>query len=329
MRAYLIRRVLLTIPTLILATMIVFLMVRFIPGSALDMMIAEMSATSGEEFKDVEGLKHALGLDVSVPIQYGRWVGLWPNADGKISGMLQGDLGKSLWTNEPIKDIIRVRWPVSIELALLAFTIQWMLALPIGVFAATRQDSLLDYSGRLFAITMLSLPGFWLATMVIVYPSIWWGTMPNIVYVPLVNDPIGNLKQFLLPSFIVGVASSAMTMRLTRTMMLEVLRQDYIRTAWSKGLTERTVLLRHAVKNAFIPVITVMGAQVPTLINGQIIMEQIFALPGMGRLFIDALNTRNYPVINAINVMVAVVILYTNVLVDIAYAWLDPRIRYQ
>lgn len=329
MRAYLTRRFLLTIPTLILVTMIVFMLVRFIPGSVLDMMVAEMSATSGEEFKDVEGLKRALGLDVSVPVQYGRWIGVLPNLEGKFSGMLQGDLGRSLWTNEPISDIMRQRIPVSLELAIISHIFQWGLALPIGVFAATRQDSLLDYSGRIFAITMLSLPGFWLATMVIVYPSIWWGTMPNIVYTPLVEDPIGNIKQFILPAFITGIAGSAGLMRLTRTMMLEVLRQDYIRTAWSKGLSERTVMVRHAVKNAFIPVVTVLGAQIPTLISGQIIMEQIFALPGMGRIFVEALNQRNYPVISAINTVIAILILVMNVLVDVSYAWLDPRIRYR
>jgi peptide/nickel transport system permease protein len=165
--------------------------------------------------------------------------------------------------------------------------------------------------------------------MVIVYPSIWWGTMPNIVYTPLVEDPIGNIKQFILPAFITGIAGSAGLMRLTRTMMLEVLRQDYIRTAWSKGLSERTVMVRHAVKNAFIPVVTVLGAQIPTLISGQIIMEQIFALPGMGRIFVEALNQRNYPVISAINTVIAILILVMNVLVDVSYAWLDPRIRYR
>jgi peptide/nickel transport system permease protein len=329
MRAYLTRRLLLVIPTLLLVTIIVFMLVRFIPGSVLDMMVAEMSSTSGEELKDVSGLKHALGMDVSVPVQYGRWIGVWPNADGKISGMLEGDLGRSLWTNEPIKDILAQRIPVSFELGLLSFMLSWAIALPIGVFAATRQDSIADYSGRLFAITMLSLPGFWLATMIIVYPSIWWGTMPNIVYIPFVEDPFGNLKQFILPAFITGVAGSAGTMRLTRTMMLEVLRQDYIRTAWSKGLSERTVLLRHAVKNAFIPVVTVVGAQLPGLIGGQVIMEQIFALPGMGRVFVDALNQRNYPVISAINTVIASIVLFANVIVDISYAWLDPRIRYR
>ena len=325
MSAYLTRRLLFVIPTLLLVTIIVFGLVRFIPGSVLDMMVAE----NPEGFMNVEELKVVLNLDASIPVQYGRWLGVWPQMDGTISGMLQGDLGRSLWTNESINDILKQRIPVSLELGILSFTIMWAFALPIGVFAATRQDSVLDYSGRLFAITMLSMPGFWLATMVIVYPSIWWGTMPNIVYVPLIQDPIGNLSQFILPAFITGIAGSAATMRLTRTMMLEVLRQDYIRTAWSKGLGERTVLIRHAVKNAFIPVITVMGAQIPGLIGGQVIMEQIFALPGMGRVFIEALNQRNYPVISAINTVIASAVLLTNVIVDISYAWLDPRIRYR
>jgi peptide/nickel transport system permease protein len=328
MQAYIIRRVLLAIPTMIFVTMGVFLLVRFIPGSALDIMLAQMGG-EGSSIADMEALKHQLGLDVSIQVQYGRWLGVWPNDGGKISGLLEGDFGNDLWTSQPIGEVIRVRWPVTLELATMAWLLQWGLALPVGVFAATRQDSLVDYSGRLFAITMLSMPCFWLSTMVVVYPSIWWGTMPNIVYVPLAVDPWGNLKQFILPAFIEGVGVSAGTMRLTRTMMLEVLRQDYIRTAWSKGLTENMVLIRHTVKNAFIPVITVMGAQLPTLINGQIIMEQIFALPGMGRLFIDALNTRNYPVISAVNTLVAILILATNVAVDAAYAMLDPRIRYE
>jgi len=329
MRSYLIRRILLVIPTLLLVTMIVFLLVRFIPGDVLDIMIAEMSEETGSEFMDIEGLKIQLGLDVAIPEQYGRWLGVWPQADGKILGLLQGDLGRSLWTNESINDILRQRLPVSIELGIFSMIIAYLIALPIGVFAATRQDSVPDYSGRFFAILMLSLPNFWLATVVIVYPSIWWGTMPNIVYVPLVRDLGQNLTQFLLPAFITGASSSAMTMRLTRTLMLEVLRQDYIRTAWSKGLNERTVLIRHAMKNAFIPVITIMGGSLPGILGGQIIIETIFALPGVGRVLIAALGQRDYPVISAINTMIAAAILIMNVVVDIAYAWLDPRIRYK
>jgi len=329
MRAYLIRRLMLAVPTLLIVTITVFLLVRFIPGSALDMMVAEMSATAGEELKDVEGLKHALGLDVSLPVQYGRWIGVWPNDDGKISGMLQGDLGKSLWTNERVVDIYRTRLPVSMELTILTQIFMLSLSIPIGVFMATNQDSVADYSGRLFAIIMMSLPGFWLMTMVIVYPSIWWGTMPNIVYVPIVQNPIENLKQFILPAALGGIGGSAGMMRLMRTMMLEVMRQDYIRTAWAKGLTERVVLTRHALKNAFIPVITVLGGLLPALLGGQVITEQIFALPGVGRVFLGALNQRDYPLISASNTIIAGVSFLSIILVDISYAWFDPRIRYR
>ena len=328
MRDYLIRRILLVIPTLLLVTMIVFTLVRFIPGDVMDMMVAE-GGEGQVEFEDVGELQRALGLDAPIYTQYGRWLGVWPQATGEFSGLLQGNLGKSLWDAQPITDILRTRLPVSIELGILSMLIAWSIALPIGIFMATRQDSLLDYSGRVFAIVMLSIPGFWLMTMVIVYPSIWWGTMPNIVYVPITEDLLENLKQFLLPAFLTGAAGSALTMRLTRTMMLEVLRQDYIRTAWAKGLKERTVLLRHAVKNAFIPIITVIGAQIPAMLAGQIVTEQIFALPGVGRVFLEALFQRDYPVISAINTMIATAVLVMNVIVDIAYAWMDPRIHYK
>jgi len=307
----------------------VFLLVRFIPGSVLDMMIAEMSEETGGEFIDIDSLRLQLGLDVTIPEQYGRWLGVWPNADGEISGLLQGDLGKSLWTTQSISEILRNRLPVSIELGIFSMIIAYMISLPIGVFAATKQDSPIDYTGRFFAITMLALPNFWIATVVIVFPSIWWGTMPNIVYVPIVHNFGQNLIQFLLPAFITGASSSAMSMRLTRTMMLEVLRQDYIRTAWAKGLRERTILIRHAMKNAFIPVITIMGGSIPGILSGQVVVETIFALPGVGRVLIQALSQRDYPVISAINTMIAAAILIMNVIVDIAYAWLDPRIRYK
>lgn len=329
MRAYLIRRLLLIIPTLFLVTIIVFMLVRFIPGDVLDIMISEWMEEGSTDIQDIEDLRHALGLDAPIYTQYGRWLGIWPQETGEFSGMLQGNLGHSLWDNEPVIDIFKSRLPVSIELGILSMLISWSIALPIGIFMATRQDSVMDYSGRIFAIVMLSIPGFWLMTMVIVYPSIWWGTMPNIVYIPITEDLGENLKQFLLPAFLTGAATSALTIRLTRTMMLEVLRQDYIRTAWAKGLSERTVLIRHAVKNAFIPVITVVGAQIPAILAGQIVTEQIFALPGIGRAFLDALNQRDYPIISAINTMVATAILVMNVVVDISYAWMDPRIRYK
>jgi peptide/nickel transport system permease protein len=310
--------------------MITFMLVRLIPGDVLDIMVAEMTASSGEEFKDVEGLRRAMGLDQPIHIQYGRWLGILPNPleGGRFYGILQGNLGKSLWTGDKITSLYRERLPVSIELNIMTLIIAEAFALPMGVFMSYRQDSFGDYAGRLFAIIMMSAPGFWLATMVIVYPSIWWGTMPNIVYVPIIVDPWENIKQFLLPAFLNGIGSSAGTMRLTRTMMLDVMRQDYIRTAWSKGLGENAVLIKHAIKNAFIPVWSGMAMRIPGLIGGQVITEQIFALPGIGRVFLNALNQRDYPIVQATNVVTSTLVMGTYVFVDISYAWFDPRIRF-
>jgi len=204
-----------------------------------------------------------------------------------------------------------------------------LIALPVGVFSAIRQDTALDYAGRTFAILGLSIPNFWIATMVMVYPSIWWGWTPSIEYIPFMENPAGNLFQFLIPAIILGTSMSAGIMRMTRTMMLEVMRQDFIRTAWSKGLPERVIVMRHAVKNAMIPIITIVGPMILLLIGGSVIMEQIFCLPGLGRLFLDALNSRDYPMISAMNTITATAVLFVILLVDLTYAYLDPRIAYK
>jgi peptide/nickel transport system permease protein len=211
----------------------------------------------------------------------------------------------------------------------MALIIGQLIALPIGIFSALRQDKWGDYIGRSFAILCISIPGFWLATMVIVFPSIWWGYMPSIMLIPFTEDPIGNLKMFIIPALVMGMAMSGMTMRMTRTMMLEVLRQDYIRTAWAKGLGERVVVTRHALKNALIPVITVMGFQLPVLIGGTVIIEQIFMLPGMGRLLVEATLNRDYPVISGIMFLFSIILVLVNLAVDLAYGLLDPRVHYK
>ncbi|MFC1977784.1 ABC transporter permease [Chloroflexota bacterium] len=332
MSSYVIRRLLLIIPTLVLVTLIVFFSVRFIPGDVIDLMMAEMigeEATSVDIELTEQQLREQLGLDVPVHIQYGRWVGILPKKDGNFGGLFQGNLGTSLWRKTAVTEEIFQRVPVTVELGLLAFIIKLMVSLPIGVYSAVRQDTVRDYAGRTFAILAISVPAFWLATMVIVYPSIWWGWSPAIQLINLVEDPIGNLKQFLLPAFIMGLLATGSTMRITRTMMLEVLRQDYIRTAWAKGLSERTIIVRHALKNAMIPVVTVIGVSFPVLLAGSVVIESIFALPGAGRLLISALNTRDYPVISGINLLTAGVILTVNLGVDLTYAYLDPRIRYK
>ena len=331
MRSYLLRRLLLIVPTLIIVTLIVFLSVRFIPGSILDLMIARIG-DAGATNIDIEALKHLRGLDVPIHIQYGRWLGILPQAadkGGQFSGLIQGDFGASLWNAEPVLQQLSQRLPVSLELGLLSLVAAFIIALPIGVYSAIRQDTLGDYAGRTFAIIAVSVPAFWLGTMVVVYPSILWGWTPPIVYIPLAEDPAANLMQFLLPAVIMGMVISGTTMRMTRTMMLEVLRQDYIRTAWSKGLKERTIIIRHALKNALIPVVTIVGGMVPLLIGGTVIIEQIFTLPGVGRLMFNALTQRDYPVISGINFIIAVIVLVMNVVVDLTYGWLDPRIQYR
>jgi len=329
MRAYAIRRLVLIIPTLILVTIIVFLLVRFIPGSALDQMVLQMAEYSeyGKEL-NVDLLKKQLGLDQPLHIQYGRWAGFLPQEDGKFKGVLQFDLGESLWMNRSVNSLIAERLPVSIELGLLALIIALAMAFPIGIYSAIRQDSLADYTGRSVAILMLSVPGFWLATMIFVYPSIWWGWTPSVRLIPFVDNPIGNLGMFIIPAFLMGASMSGGLMRMIRTMMLEVLRQDYVRTAYSKGLKERTVVINHALKNAFVPIITMIGPMLLLLVSGAVIMEQIFSLPGMGQLMITALNRRDYPVISGINLMIGTIVMFVILAVDLSYAWLDPRIRY-
>ena len=331
MSAYIIRRLLLMIPTLFLVTLIVFFSVRFIPGNVVELMVAEMAEEAGgaEIAQMEEALRHQMGLDVPVHIQYGRWLGILPREEGGFQGILQGDFGTSLWRKVPVTEEILQRIPVTLELGVLAKIRAILIALPIGVVSAIRQDTAQDYAGRTFAILAISLPSFWLATMIIVYPSIWWGWAPPMQLIPLIENPVENLKQFLLPAFIMGMVTSGGTMRMTRTMMLEVMRQDYIRTAWAKGLTERTIIVRHALKNALIPVVTLLGLQLTILISGTVVIEQIFALPGVGRLMIDALNRRDYPIISAINLMVASFIVVVNLLIDLTYGWLDPRVVYK
>ena len=336
MRSYLIRRLLLIIPTLFILTIIVFLAVRFIPGDVIDVMVAEMEAwhAAGADL-DRQALERMLGLDVPVYVQYGRWLGVLPTPDwitgeSHFRGLLQGTFGESLFGGAfTIEEIIIGRLPVTIELGALAIVIGLVIALPVGVYSAIRQDTVADYVGRTAAIIGLATPNFWLGIMVMLYPAIWWGWSPPIELIPFADDPLGNLGMFLIPALILGTALAASTMRMTRTMMLEVLRQDYIRTAWSKGLRERVVVMRHAIKNALIPVVTLVGLQLPLLVGGSVIVELIFALPGIGRMFVDALDGRDYPVVSAINLIFAAAVLAINLMIDVFYAFLDPRVRYE
>ncbi|MDD5288722.1 MAG: ABC transporter permease [Dehalococcoidales bacterium] len=316
MSTYLIRRIFLIIPTMFLVSVLVFFSIRFIPGDVITMMARESFLTH----QDRASIEHSLGLDVPIYQQYGRWV-------GKI--ILHGDLGHSLWGEVPVFNSLSQALPVTFELSLLSMIIGIIISLPIGVYSAIRQDSVGDYIARSFAILCIALPTFWLGTMVMVLPALWWGWSPPLIYVPFTKDPANNLVEFLVPAIILGMSLSGVTMRMTRTMVLEVLRQDFIRTAWAKGLKERVVILRHALKNALIPVITIIGLQVPFLIGGAVIVEQIFGLPGVGRLIIDATFQRDYPVVSGVVLIIAVFVLIVNLLVDITYGLFDPRVHYR
>ena len=305
-------------PTLFILSILVFLSVRFIPGDVIDVLTMRMEALGGGAL-DREAVERRLGLDVPVYVQYGRWIG---------GILLHGSLGESLMGRGAVEQKIVDRLPVTIELGSMAILIGLVIALPVGIYSAMRQDTAADFLGRSVAIIGLATPNFWLGIMVMIYPTIWWGWAPPLELVTFPEDPLGNLAVFIIPSLILGTAAAAGTMRMTRTMMLEVLRQDYVRTAWSKGLKERVVVMRHAVKNALIPVVSLIGLQLPILVGGAVIMENIFNLPGLGRLLLSALNERDYPMVSGINLFFAAGVVVINLLVDLVYAVLDPRVRY-
>jgi peptide/nickel transport system permease protein len=317
MQSYIVRRLLALIPTVVFASTIVFLTVRMIPGDIIDMMLSQNDI--GATKMGRAQLEKALGLDQPIWLQYGHWIG---------GIVFDGDLGKSLWQSTPVREILFARMPVTFELGFIALVVALSLAIPIGVYSAMRQDTACDYVARSFSILMLAIPSFWIGTMVMVFPSIWWSWSPPMKFVAFTEDPLQNLGQMVMPAIILGCGLSALTMRLTRTMMLEVLRQDYIRTAWAKGLGERLIVMRHALRNALIPVVTLIGLQAPLLIGGAVIMEQIFVIPGMGLLLLDAVSQRDYPVISGVFLVVGVVVMLINLLVDLSYGLLDPAVRY-
>jgi len=313
MKKYVLRRLVVAIPSLVIASFIVFSLPRLIPGDVVQLMLEEKAYG-----KDLEDLRAKLGLNRPIAIQYFEWV-------GKV---VRGDLGESLWTKRPVVEELTRRLPISLELGILALIFALLMAIPIGIIAAIRQDTLGDYAARSMAILGLSVPGFWIATLVVLLPAIWWGWSPPIQFTEMSKDFWAHIAQFIIPAAILALASAAALMRLTRAMLLDVLRQDYVRTAWSKGLRERVVVLKHSLKNAVIPVVTVLGLQIAQILGGTVIFEQIFGLPGMGRFLFDAINQRDYPVIQGINLIIVSVVVLMNLLVDATYALLDPRIRY-
>jgi len=316
MYTYALRRLLLAIPVLLLSSVIVFGLMRIMPGDALTALMAESGNVSERE---LQKLRQDLGLDRPYHEQYVLWI--WQ--------MVTFNPGYSIFTSEPIPVALKKAIPVTVELALLGMGMGLLIAIPVGVLSATRQDKFADYMGRLVAISGLSLPDFWLGTLVITFAAIWFAWIPPLGYTSLWEAPWKNLQQFLLPAAVLGFRLSAATMRMTRSTLLEVLREDYVRTARAKGLVERVIIYKHALKNALIPVVTIVGEQLGTLLAGTVIVETIFALPGMGRLTVEAILFRDYPVVQTNVMLVAATLVTLNLLVDLTYAWLDPRIHYR
>jgi peptide/nickel transport system permease protein len=323
---YVLQRLILTIPTVILVTLLTFVGLRvLLPADVIDLIIGEYGRNDPGLRANLE---KELGLSSSIPDQYATWVGVawfW----GGDRGILQGNLGKSLHSGRSVLSELKRRVPVSFELGLWGQLTAIGAAVPMGVWAALRQDKLPDYGLRSLAILLNAVPGFWIAVLVITFGSIWFNWAPPITFKYIYEDPIAHLKIMMLPALIIGLTPSGGLLRLVRTQMLEVLRQDYIRTAHAKGLSQTTVLYKHALRNALIPVVTVIGVGLPNIIAGTVIFEQIFIIPGMGRYLVDAVNNLDYPVIQGLNLVFAALLMFSVLMVDISYAFLDPRIRFR
>jgi peptide/nickel transport system permease protein len=314
-KQYVLRRLALAVPTLVLVSIIVFALMRFMPGDIVTRMV------EGQAYAPtIDALRKELGLDRPAYVQYLEWVG---------GIVLRGDFGSSYWTRQPIWDEFVSRFPVTLELAVVTILVSVVIGLVVGIVSAARQDTASDYVGRVFAILALSVPYFGLAVLVVVLPSIYFKWTPVWTYVPFTVDPLENLKIVIVPALVFGVTRAGPIMRIMRSTLLEVLRQDYIRTAWSKGLPEQAIVLRHALKNAMIPVVSLVGLQMPLYIGGSVIIEAIFRLPGVGLFFFEALTRLDYPVVQSVNLIIAAMVVGLNLVIDLSYAFLDPRIRYR
>ena len=317
MRTYLAKRLLLIVPTLFGVAAVVFLIMRVIPGD-VTLLILGGDQTGRIDPQQLAAMRHQLGLDQPLAVQFGTW--LW--------GVLRLDFGTSLWTGQPVIDEVLIRLPLSLEVAILATIVSVLLAIPLGMIAAVRQDTWVDYLIRIVSIGGQAIPSFWVGILVILALVIYFGWGPPLEFTPPWVDPWANFQQLVWPVLTVGYRYAAVTTRMTRSTVLEVLREDYIRTAWANGLRERVVVIRHALKNAMLPVITLVGTEFAFLIGGLVVTETVFTLNGVGRFVVDAVAHRDYPVVQALVFLIALCFVVVNLLIDLTYAWLDPRIRY-
>ena len=317
MRTYILKRLLLIVPTLLGAAALVFVIMRVIPGDVALLILGGDSAQIDQ--KQLMAVRRQLGLDQPLLVQFGTW--LW--------GIVRFDFGTSLWTGQPVVQELLIRLPLSLQLALFATIVSVIIAIPLGMLAAVRQDTWVDYVVRVISIGGLAIPGFWVGILTILTLVIFFGWGPPLEFTPPWVDPWANFQMMVWPVVTVGYRFSAVTTRMTRSTVLEVLREDYIRTAWAKGLRERAVVIRHALKNAMLPVITLIGTEFAFLIGGLVVTETVFTLNGIGRFVVDAVAHRDYPVVQALVFLIAFGFVVVNLLVDLTYAWFDPRIRYR
>ncbi len=313
MGGYVLKRILVTIPTLIGISVLIFMMVRLLPGDIVDVLLG---ADVGADPALKEQAREQLGLNGSYPEQYWRW----------ISGIVQGDFGFSLRNQQPVSEVLLNALPITFELVFLGLLIAVVIGLPLGVLSAVKRDSRHDYAARIGGLIGVSIPNFWLATLLLLFTSRVFGWVPPLTYVPIYEDPIANLSQFILPATAISVFTLAIVMRMVRATMLEVLGQDYVRTARAKGVKQKVVISRHALRNALIPVVTVVGFEVGILMGGSAIVEIIFGLPGLGNTLLNAIFNRDYPVVQGATMLLAFIFIFANLLVDLIYGVLDPRI---
>ena len=318
MQQYIARRFLLFIPTAVLVTLLVFFFMRIIPGDAAILILAGASGEGTYTEEDLANLRHELGTDKPTHVQYGLW--MWD--------LLRGDLGTSLFYGTSIKDELKDRFPLTMELAILGMVFSFLIAVPLGILSALKQDTMPDHTARLICFGGIAIPNFVIGLVTVYLLVKFFNWFPPLDYVPPWEDLSTNLQQLVFPAITQGLFLLAFLSRVTRSSMLEVMREDYIRTARSKGLRERRILFLHALQNAFLPILTVTGWGFGIAVSGSVIMERIFVLPGMGRMMIDAIGQRDYTVIQAVVLIVAVMVLVLNLVTDLLYAWLDPRIRF-
>jgi peptide/nickel transport system permease protein len=319
MRSYVVRRLLLFVPALIGASMLIFVLMRLVPGDIAEILVYQTgSETSGVQQKQIQQIRQELGLNQPVAVQYLSW----------IRGALRGDFGKSYTQRRPVWDILRERFPRSMELAILTLAIALVWAIPLGVISAVHQNRPIDYLARIASLSGLSLPLFVTGALILYGLVRVFHWIPPLEFVPFSESPVENLKQLIWPALAQAYYISAPITRLTRSQMLEVIRQDYVRTARAKGLTERVVVYRHALRNSLLPVVTFVGWWGGRLLGGLVIMEIIFVVPGMGTALVQAVSQRDYPTVQAMVFVMALVFLLVNLLVDLVYVWLDPRIHY-